>query len=128
MSVKFTLNGASISFYRSNIVLNIHLKTDHRTFYLLHMLDKMWGFFYFSEPIREDELYYLHVFLECDDGTFGNDCVHQCSDHCLSDSPCNKQSGQCVGGCEPGYTSSDCSQGTMCCDVSVFTTLTKKLT
>lgn len=86
------------------------------------------GFFYFSEPIREIELYYLHVFLEFDDGTFGNDCVHQCSDHCLSDSPCNKQSGQCVGGCELGYTSSDCSQGTMCCDVSVFTTLTKKLT
>lgn len=86
------------------------------------------GFFYFSEPIREIELYYLHVFLECDDGTFGNDCVHQCSDHCLSDSPCNKQSGQCVGGCELGYTSSDCSQGNTCCDVSVFTTLTKKLT
>lgn len=56
MSVKFTLNGASICFYRSNIVLNIHLNTDHRTFYLQHIIDKMWFFFYVSEPIREVEL------------------------------------------------------------------------
>lgn len=56
MSVKFTLNGSSICFYRSNIVLNIHLNTDHRTFYLQHIIDKMWVFFYVSEPIREVEL------------------------------------------------------------------------
>lgn len=76
MFVKFILNGVLICFYCSNIVLNIYLKIDYRIFYLLYILDKMWFFFLFFEFIREDELYFLYVFLECDDGIFGNDCVY----------------------------------------------------
>lgn len=49
--------------------------------------------------------------LECDDGKYGYNCTYNCSGHCLSDSTCNKQTGHCDGGCEPGYTAKDCSNG-----------------
>lgn len=29
----------------------------------------------------------------------------------MDDSQCNKQTGQCDGGCKPGYTNADCSKG-----------------
>lgn len=51
------------------------------------------------------------MFLECDNKTYGYGCVHNCSGHCLNDSPCNKQTGHCDGGCNPGYTNTDCSKG-----------------
>lgn len=49
--------------------------------------------------------------IECNEGTFGYDCVNNCSDHCLNNSPCNKQTGHCDGGCNPGYTNRDCTEG-----------------
>lgn len=48
---------------------------------------------------------------ECEDGTYGYDCTNNCSGHCLKDSPCNKQTGHCSGGCKPGYTNSNCNKG-----------------
>lgn len=41
-------------------------------------------------------------FTECDCGTYEYDCLHNCSGHCLNDSPCDKQTGHCYRGCEPG--------------------------
>lgn len=29
----------------------------------------------------------------------------------VTDSPCNKRSGHCDGGCNPGYTNIDCNKG-----------------
>lgn len=52
---------------------------------------------------------YLTV-TECDDGTYGYNCVNNCSGHCLSEFSCNKQTGQCDRECNPGYTNSDCSK------------------
>lgn len=49
-------------------------------------------------------------FTECDDGTYGYSCVNYCSGHCLNDSPCNKQTGLCDRGCNPGYTNGNCSK------------------
>lgn len=49
--------------------------------------------------------------LECDFGTFGYNCVNNCSGHCLNNTSCNKQTGQCDKGCNPGYTSGDCNKG-----------------
>lgn len=59
----------------------------------------------------------LHILLnfvvyyvtECDDGTYGYDCLHNCSGHCLNNSPCNKHTGHCELGCKPGYTNVFCS-------------------
>ncbi|XP_065933837.1 receptor-type tyrosine-protein phosphatase epsilon [Magallana gigas] len=47
---------------------------------------------------------------ECVSGTYGHNCVNNCSSHCLNDSTCNKQTGHCDRGCNPGYTINDCSQ------------------
>lgn len=48
---------------------------------------------------------------ECNEGTYGYNCTNKCSGHCLNNSPCNKQTGHCDGGCNPGYTNSNCSEG-----------------
>lgn len=49
--------------------------------------------------------------IDCDNRTYGYNCVYNCSGHCLDNSPCNKQTGLCDRGCNPGYTNSNCSKG-----------------
>lgn len=63
-------------------------------------------------------IYWLKIYFfilitvtECDDGTYGYNCVNNCSRHCLNDYLCDKQTGHCDGGCDPGYTNSDCNKG-----------------
>lgn len=51
------------------------------------------------------------MITECTDGTYGQNCVKNCSGHCLNGSTCNKQTGHCNGGCDPGYRDGDCSEG-----------------
>lgn len=46
---------------------------------------------------------------ECEDGTYGEDCAIYCSGHCLNESACNKETGLCERGCDPGYMNSLCS-------------------
>ena len=50
-----------------------------------------------------------YITLACTDGTFGIDCTSSCSGQCIDDSPCNKQTGYCDMGCNPGYTNIFCS-------------------
>lgn len=50
------------------------------------------------------------MFVVCDDGTFGYDCIGKCSTNCLNELPCNKKTGHCENGCNPGYTDNDCSK------------------
>lgn len=50
------------------------------------------------------------MFVECDYGTFGYDCIGQCSTNCFNELPCNKKTGHCDNGCNLGYTDSDCSK------------------
>lgn len=54
---------------------------------------------------------YLFPIIVCDDGTYGYDCMNNCSGHCLNNFLCNKQTGHCEQGCNPGYTGNDCSKG-----------------
>lgn len=49
--------------------------------------------------------------VECNDVTYGYNCVNNCSGHCLNNYPCNKQTGHCDGGCDPGYKNDDCNDG-----------------
>lgn len=51
------------------------------------------------------------MIIECADGTFGYNCTSNCSGHCQNDSSCNKQTGHCARGCNPGYTNDDCNKG-----------------
>lgn len=53
----------------------------------------------------------LFITQECVNGTFGYDCVKKCSGHCVYDSPCNKKTGVCDMGCNPGYFDTYCSRG-----------------
>lgn len=55
------------------------------------------------------------AFVECDNGTYGYNCVNSCSGHCLKGSICNKQTGHCDMGCDPGYTDSDCNKRKYLC-------------
>lgn len=50
-------------------------------------------------------------FVECENGTYGYNCVNNCSGHCLNDSFCNIQTGNCDSGCTPGYSKNNCSEG-----------------
>ncbi|XP_061170684.1 cell death abnormality protein 1-like [Saccostrea echinata] len=40
---------------------------------------------------------------ECNNGTYGPDCIHNCSGHCLNGTTCNKENGFCELSCNPGY-------------------------
>lgn len=48
--------------------------------------------------------------VDCDDSTYGYDCINNCSGNCLNGSLYNKQTGHCEKGCNSGYTSKDWSK------------------
>lgn len=47
----------------------------------------------------------------CVDGTYGYNCSSNCSGHCLNNFSCNKRTGHCDRGCNPGYTDNACNKG-----------------
>lgn len=51
----------------------------------------------------------LSYTLECDDGKFGTDCRIVCG-HCHQGQPCDKETGACLHGCEPGYDGIYCNK------------------
>lgn len=56
----------------------------------------------------------IYFFSECPIGTFGPDCLYNCSGHCLhnvGDDTCNRTTGRCNTGCKPGYIGELCEKG-----------------
>lgn len=53
----------------------------------------------------------LLIILECPLGKYGNDCSKQCSTNCDVTSRCDRFTGECDGGCKPGWTGIICDQG-----------------
>lgn len=55
----------------------------------------------------------IKTVLGCEDGTFGYDCINNCSSRCLNDYSCNKQTGYCDNDNDndPGYTNNKCNKG-----------------
>lgn len=49
------------------------------------------------------------MLLECDDGTFGTNCRILCG-HCHKGQSCDKETGACPRGCEPGYEGIYCNK------------------
>ena len=78
----------------------------------------------YTHKIKNKVLLYLHVIFhyitstfcysiisECSNGTYGYEC-RPCSEHCVNSS-CNKfsENGDCLHGCEVGYTTKNCTEG-----------------
>ena len=48
---------------------------------------------------------------DCPEGYFGINCVENCSMTCRVPGGCNKVTGQCLGGCQAGWTGDRCKKG-----------------
>lgn len=67
---------------------------------------------YFDFKIKQRPLPLFIYFssLECLPGNFGQQCNNSCG-HCFNQSACHHVTGICAKGCEPGYQSSNCTEG-----------------
>ena len=55
----------------------------------------------------------VFVFLQdCPRGLFGNNCLNSCSVHCQVQMECNKVTGHCFNGCQPGWGDHTCNTST----------------
>ncbi|XP_062618946.1 multiple epidermal growth factor-like domains protein 6 isoform X5 [Saccostrea cucullata] len=48
--------------------------------------------------------------IECNNGTFGDHCMYNCSGHCTGGLPCKKDDGICIEGCADGWTKDKCNE------------------
>lgn len=46
----------------------------------------------------------------CPNTSYGAECKSTCG-HCRDGVPCHHVTGQCMTGCEPGYTGQNCNNG-----------------
>lgn len=53
----------------------------------------------------------LSKFTDCPPGTYGPNCVYNCSGKCLDGVACNRTTGKCDTGCVIGYTGVLCNTG-----------------
>lgn len=56
--------------------------------------------------------------LECPIGYYGENCNNECSKHCFVLRQCDSVTGQCYGGCQPGWYIKTCEQST-CFNISI---------
>lgn len=49
------------------------------------------------------------LLLECDDSTYGSNCIYSCG-HCQDEVPCDKKTGKCPSGCASDYEGIYCSK------------------
>lgn len=54
---------------------------------------------------------FVLTFVACESGFYGKDCRHRCSVNCSVAHYCDRFTGQCIGGCKPGWTGFMCDQG-----------------
>lgn len=50
------------------------------------------------------------IIVECTAGYFGSNCVNQCSENCNLTRACDRLTGQCDGGCIPGWNGATCNE------------------
>lgn len=47
------------------------------------------------------------ILLDCDIGTYGNECNNTCG-HCINEDDCFYTNGTCLNGCDSGYLGALC--------------------
>lgn len=50
------------------------------------------------------------IIVECSAGFFGINCVNRCSEKCNLTRVCDRLTGQCDGGCIPGWKGATCNE------------------
>lgn len=53
---------------------------------------------------------FVFIIVVCGSGLYGEDCMHQCSPNCNEGNACDRFTGQCIGGCKPGWRGFVCDQ------------------
>ena len=53
----------------------------------------------------------MFFFLECPIGSYGVNCLGNCSLTCMHPGKCNRETGHCNGGCQGGWTGVRCEEG-----------------
>lgn len=98
--------------------------TTLKSFELLILIQYCQNIFYFF--VRSFEKKYIYVYTyhyifihvdlnkiliptDCSNGFFGAGCDAQCSEFCRNKS-CDRTTGTCLHGCEPGYVESHCNE------------------
>lgn len=54
---------------------------------------------------------------ECKEGSYGKNCMYNCSINCIQTSQCDRFSGSCDGGCIDGWDGSRCTESEYLCFV-----------
>lgn len=70
--------------------------------------------------------------LVCEIGYYGENCDNRCSRYCLLPRQCDRVTGQCYGGCQPGWYTITCEQSRcfdffFYCHLWLFTLIFKRL-
>jgi hypothetical protein len=53
----------------------------------------------------------LFLKIACQAGQYGKNCGQRCSENCRMTNRCNRFTGECDGGCIPGWRLPTCQQG-----------------
>lgn len=56
------------------------------------------------------EIFYI---VECSSGTYDINCKETCSVNCNIPQSCDRTTGECIGGCQPGCKGFHCDQSIM---------------
>lgn len=64
---------------------------------------------FFISKKRGEPKKYFHV-VKCSSGTYGINCKETCSINCDVSKNCNRTTGECLGGCQPGWKGFHCDQ------------------
>lgn len=67
----------------------------------------------------------LDFFKECSSGSYGRNCLQNCSENCYVSNTCDKKTGVCDGGCEEGWEPPLCIKST-CNSFPFFAIIFKK--
>ena len=58
-----------------------------------------------------NKILFFSFYLECPMGSYGVNCIGNCSLNCRLPKKCDRVTGHCNGGCQRGWTGVRCEEG-----------------